>query len=129
MCAAGGCALAQQREEASAVCLPACPFLQLHQQHTERATLHHHHCRRTRVEAACREIGGQLVEAGQEARSSSMGSHRFSFSFLARNWNSAWGECLGQRIWGGVAEMAWRGGSACWLSGCSPAAACKSAAG
>lgn len=44
------------------------------------------------MEAACREIGGQLVEAGQEARSSSLGSHRFSFSFLARNWNSAWGE-------------------------------------
>jgi hypothetical protein len=44
------------------------------------------------VEAACREIGGHLVEAGQEARSSSLGSHRFSFSFLARNWNSAWGE-------------------------------------
>ena len=39
--------------------------------------------RRARVEAACREIGGQLVEAGQEARSSSLGSHRFSFSFLA----------------------------------------------
>lgn len=38
---------------------------------------------RARVEAACREIGGQLVEAGQEARSSSLGSHRFSFSFLA----------------------------------------------
>lgn len=49
-------------------------------------------CRRSRVEAACREIGGQLVEAGQEARSSSLGSHRFSFSFLQRNWNSAWGE-------------------------------------
>lgn len=46
---------------------------------------------KARVEAACREIGGQLVEAGQEARSSSLGSHRFSFSFLARNWNSAWG--------------------------------------
>lgn len=52
-------------------------------------------CCRSRVEAACREIGGQLVEAGQEARSSSLGSHRFSFSFLQRNWNSAWGEAAG----------------------------------
>ena len=51
-----------------------------------------HCCRRERVEAACREIGGQLVEAGQEARSSSIGSHKFSYSFLQRNWNSAWGE-------------------------------------
>ncbi|PRW60951.1 uridylyltransferase [Chlorella sorokiniana] len=51
---------------------------------------------KARVEAACREIGGQLVEAGQEARSSSLGSHRFSFSFLARNWNSAWGGSPGQ---------------------------------
>lgn len=70
---------------------------------------------RARVEAACREIGGQLVEAGQEARSSSLGSHRFSFSFLARNWNSAWGE-------GAVAAAAWprlcggRGGSL--MGGC-----------
>lgn len=60
--------------------------------------------RRARVEAACREIGGQLVEAGQEARSSSLGSHRFSFSFLARNWNSAWGE---RARW---AQSAWRWG-------------------
>ncbi|KAL4438995.1 hypothetical protein ABPG77_006932 [Micractinium sp. CCAP 211/92] len=51
---------------------------------------------KSRVEAACREIGGQLVEAGQEARSSSLGSHRFSFSFLQRNWNSAWGGSPGQ---------------------------------
>lgn len=51
---------------------------------------------KSRVESACREIGGQLVEAGQEARSSSMGSHRFSFSFLQRNWNSAWGGSPGQ---------------------------------
>ena len=53
-------------------------------------------CRRARVEAACREIGGQLVEAGQEARSSSAGgnTHRFSFSFLQRNWASAWGACV-----------------------------------
>lgn len=56
--------------------------------------------RRARVEAACREIGGQLVEAGQEARSSSVGSHRFSFSFLQRNWGRAWGEC--RRLSAGV---------------------------
>lgn len=48
------------------------------------------------MEAACREIGGQLVEAGQEARSSSVGSHRFSYSFLQRNWNQNWGGSPGQ---------------------------------
>jgi len=62
------------------------------------------------VEAACREIGGQLVEAGQEARSSSLGSHRFSFSFLQRNWNSAWGECawlreVEVRVVGGAGQV------------------------
>ncbi|PSC74677.1 ACT domain-containing ACR2 [Micractinium conductrix] len=53
---------------------------------------------KARVEAACREIGGQLVEAGQEARSSSVGSHRFSYSFLQRNWNQNWGGSPGHGL-------------------------------
>lgn len=34
------------------------------------------------VERACRKVGGNLVEAGKESFSASLGSHRFSFSFL-----------------------------------------------
>jgi hypothetical protein len=46
------------------------------------------------VEAACREIGGKLVEAGGDASKTAqaLGAHRFSFSFLQRQWNSNWGE-------------------------------------
>lgn len=48
---------------------------------------------RSRVEAACFNIGGKLVEPGQEERLavSAGGSHRFSFSFLHRQWNKGWG--------------------------------------
>lgn len=49
---------------------------------------------RYKVEAACREIGGKLVEAGGDPSKSAQalgGSHRFSFSFLQRQWNSTWG--------------------------------------
>lgn len=48
--------------------------------------------RRARVQTACQEIGGQLVEAGDEGVATSGGSFRFSFSFLSRQWSSAWGE-------------------------------------
>ena len=43
-----------------------------------------------KVEAACKQIGGHLVEAGDEARSASSGKHRFSFSFLNRQWHKGW---------------------------------------
>lgn len=49
---------------------------------------------RIKVEAACREIGGKLVEAGGDVAkgaAASLGAHRFSFSFLQRQWNSNWG--------------------------------------
>eukprot|EP00887_Chlorella_sp_A99_P007539 scaffold28.g7539.t1 len=48
---------------------------------------------RAKVECACLEIGGKLVEEGQEARTMSrqaLGSHTFSFSFLNRSgWSAA----------------------------------------
>lgn len=43
-----------------------------------------------KVEEACKQIGGHLVEAGEEARSASSGQHRFSFSFLNRQWHKGW---------------------------------------
>ena len=42
------------------------------------------------VEEACKKIGGQLVEVGDEARSASIGQARFSFSFLNRQWHKGW---------------------------------------
>ncbi|KAL3142750.1 hypothetical protein ABBQ38_003051 [Trebouxia sp. C0009 RCD-2024] len=45
---------------------------------------------RDKVELACKQIGGHLVEAGEEARSASSGQHRFSFSFLNRQWQKNW---------------------------------------
>jgi hypothetical protein len=42
------------------------------------------------VETACNNVGGRLVEAGEEARSASEGNHKFSFSFLNRRWHSNW---------------------------------------
>ena len=47
---------------------------------------------REKVEALCSQIGGKLVEVGEEERSLSPPSaHRFSFSFLHRKWQSGWG--------------------------------------
>lgn len=52
---------------------------------------------RVAVEAACREVGGQLVdcpEGGGRPRlslSSGAGSAKFSFSFLNRQWTAGWG--------------------------------------
>ena len=52
---------------------------------------------RAAVEAACREVGGQLVdcpEGGGRSRlslSSGSGSAKFSFSFLNRQWTAGWG--------------------------------------
>ena len=43
-----------------------------------------------KVEVACKQIGGHLVEVGEEARSASSGQHRFSFSFLNRQWTKGW---------------------------------------
>lgn len=43
-----------------------------------------------KVEEACKQIGGHLVEVGEEARSASSGQHRFSFSFLNRQWHKGW---------------------------------------
>ncbi|KAL6767525.1 hypothetical protein ACKKBF_B35580 [Auxenochlorella protothecoides x Auxenochlorella symbiontica] len=40
---------------------------------------------RTRIQEVCTRLGGNLVEAGQESQSSSLGSHRFTFSFLNRS--------------------------------------------
>ena len=45
---------------------------------------------RDEVEKACQQIGGHLVEVGEEARSASSGQHRFSFSFLNRQWHKNW---------------------------------------
>lgn len=45
---------------------------------------------RQNVEEACKKIGGQLVEVGDEVRSASAGQHRFSFSFLNRQWHKTW---------------------------------------
>lgn len=45
---------------------------------------------RDKVEKACQQIGGHLVEVGEEARSASSGQHRFSFSFLNRQWHKNW---------------------------------------
>lgn len=49
---------------------------------------------RYKVEAACREIGGKLVEAAGDVSkaAAALGSaHRFSFSFLQRQWATNWG--------------------------------------
>lgn len=48
---------------------------------------------RERVEDACVQIGGRLVEPGEEEKLaiSGSGSHRFSFSFLHRQWAKGWG--------------------------------------
>lgn len=47
---------------------------------------------RQKVEALCSRIGGKLVEVGEEERSLSPAStHRFSFSFLQRKWQTGWG--------------------------------------
>lgn len=46
------------------------------------------------VEEACRTIGGKLVESCSSVHSNTAlteGSHRFSFSFLDRQWRSTWG--------------------------------------
>ena len=45
---------------------------------------------REKVEAACSQIGGKLVAAGEERESASLGQSRFSFSFLSRNWSHGW---------------------------------------
>lgn len=45
---------------------------------------------RQAVEMACNNVGGRLVQAGEEARSASEGNHKFSFSFLNRRWHSNW---------------------------------------
>ena len=45
---------------------------------------------REKVEAACSQIGGKLVAAGEERESASLGQSRFSFSFLSRNWSQGW---------------------------------------
>lgn len=45
---------------------------------------------RLNVEEACKKIGGQLVEVGDEVRSASAGQARFSFSFLNRQWHKNW---------------------------------------
>ena len=45
---------------------------------------------KNKVELACKQIGGHLVEVGEEARSASSGQHRFSFSFLNRQWQKGW---------------------------------------
>ena len=45
---------------------------------------------RAKVEAACAQIGGKLVDAGDEERSASAGTHKFSFSFLTRQWGKGW---------------------------------------
>lgn len=45
---------------------------------------------RERVQAACADIGGRLVDPGDEQRATSEGTHRFSFSFLNRQWQAGW---------------------------------------
>ncbi|KAK9829031.1 hypothetical protein WJX72_003510 [[Myrmecia] bisecta] len=45
---------------------------------------------RAMVEAACSQIGGKLVESIEEERSASSGNHKFSFSFLNRQWTQTW---------------------------------------
>lgn len=49
---------------------------------------------REKVEAVCSQVGGRLVEVGDDDRSSLSPpdtAHRFSFSFLHRKWQSGWG--------------------------------------
>ena len=44
------------------------------------------------VEDACRMIGGKLVENSEHCgHASTIGDHRFSFSFLDRQWRFGWG--------------------------------------
>jgi hypothetical protein len=49
------------------------------------------------VEAACREVGGQLVDCPEGGGRPSLplshsgGSAKFSFSFLNRQWTQGWG--------------------------------------
>lgn len=47
------------------------------------------------VEEACRTIGGKLVESADHGAPSSSGPHRFSFSFLDRQWRANWGGSSG----------------------------------
>ncbi|KAK9860410.1 hypothetical protein WJX84_010817 [Apatococcus fuscideae] len=45
---------------------------------------------RSKVEKACAQIGGKLVDAGEEEKTASAGTHKFSFSFLNRQWGKGW---------------------------------------
>eukprot|EP00951_Prasinocladus_malaysianus_P048533 scaffold659597_cov52-Prasinocladus_malaysianus.AAC.1 len=48
---------------------------------------------RQKVEEACHKIGGKLVQAGDdngEQIKIGSGDHKFSFSFLNRQWHKEW---------------------------------------